>query len=74
MNEFIKNLRENIDALDGVELTPETNLASLPNWDSVALLYAMVMINSEYGVTLKVSDINSAKNIAQLYELVKSKK
>ncbi len=73
MKNFIKNLKENIDAFEGVDLKPETNLTSLPEWDSIALLSTMAMISSVYKVALKGTEINSTKNVAELYELVQSK-
>ncbi len=73
MEDFIKNLRENIDLLEDVELSSESNLLEVDGWDSISLLSTMAMIASEYGVTIKGVDIANTKSVAELFELIKSK-
>ena len=74
MDKFISDLKGNVDALADVEITPDSNLTALPEWDSLALLSTMAMIASEYGVTLKNSEIAAAKSVKALYALVESRK
>ncbi len=73
MEDFIKKLLECIDH-EELDLNPETNFTSLDEWDSIALLSTMAMIRSEYKVNMKGTEISSAKNIAELYGLVQSKR
>lgn len=74
MEKFIENLKENVDAFEDAELTPETNFVHLEEWDSIALLSVMSMIAFEYRANIKNEEILSCKTISELYELVNSRK
>ena len=73
MVDFISNLKKNIDALEDVEITEDTDFNSLPGWDSIAVLSLMAMAASEYGVNIKSSEISSAKTVGELWKIVGAK-
>lgn len=74
METLIQNLKSNVDALEDVDLNPETDFAHLPQWDSLALLSTMAMIASEYGVSVESSAIAACKNVSALNALIQSKR
>lgn len=74
MENFIKGLKENIDALENAEIRPDTNLASAAGWDSLAALSAMAFIASEYGVNLTAREISAAATPEKIFEIIQSKK
>ena len=69
MEKFIENL---IDVMDiEEEITADTLLENLEEWDSLSLVSFMAMANSEYGKRIVPADVKMAKTVADLYELVK---
>lgn len=69
MEQFLEKM---IDILDcEQEVTMETVLADLEEWDSLSFVSFMAMANAAYGKKLLPTDVKMAKNIADLYELVK---
>ena len=73
MEDFIANLKENVDAFEGVEITGDTDFNSLPDWDSIAVLSVMAMIASEYGLNIKSAEISGAKSVRDLWNIVGAK-
>lgn len=74
MEKLIENLKSNVDALEDVELTAETDFAHLPQWDSLALLSTMAVIASEYGVNVDSQAIAACKNVGELDALIRAKR
>ncbi len=70
MDEFLKNLAE---ALNNPELDihPEHKLQELPNWDSLAILTTLSMLDQEYDVTLSGTELQTCNSVADLYAKVK---
>jgi acyl carrier protein len=55
-----------------VELTPETVLADLRGWDSVAIAGVLLAIESRFGIEVDrdcVENLTTAKDLADLVEL-----
>lgn len=73
MEDFISNLKANIDALEDIEISGGTNFKELDGWDSIALLSAMAMVVSEYGVNVTSSEVLSCNTVEDFYKLVQSK-
>jgi acyl carrier protein len=48
------------------ELTPSTQLSNLDNWDCVAYLSTMVLIDEKFGVTISPDDLTSAQTIQDI--------
>jgi acyl carrier protein len=72
LNEFIKKFA---DALDDVDvdvksISEKTVFKNLSNWSSLCALSTIAMIDEEYGVAVKGSDIRSANTVQDLYDIV----
>ena len=74
MEDFINGLKDNIDALELVDLRFDTPLASLEEWDSLAILSTMAFVASEYGVYITAKQIAAAGTPENIFNLVQSKK
>lgn len=74
MEDFINGLKDNIDALELVDLQSGTLLKSLEDWDSLAVLSTMAFVASEYGVYLTAREISEAGTPEKIFNLVQSKK
>lgn len=69
MKQFIEKMVDVLDVEE--EITVETVLNDLEEWDSLSLVSFMAMANATYGKKVLPSDVKAAKTVKDLYELVK---
>jgi acyl carrier protein len=67
---FLENFINAVDFQDPVEMTLETELESLPEWDSLAALGVIVMFDIEYRKTITGEDLKNCSKITDLYDLL----
>lgn len=67
---FIENFLVAVDFQDPVEVTPETILVELPEWDSLAALGVIVMFDIEYGKTIIGDDLKQSVTLQDLFNLL----
>lgn len=72
INTFIDNMKDQFDDLSN-ELTPGTVYADLDGWSSIVALSVISMIDDEYDVQVKGSEIRNTETIQELFDLVQSK-
>lgn len=70
IDQFIENFLTAVDFQESVEVTPETELKSLPEWDSLAALGVIVMFDVEYGKTITGDDLKTCVTLTDLYKLL----
>ncbi|KTT22735.1 acyl carrier protein [Pseudacidovorax intermedius] len=70
IEQFIDSFQTAVDFQEPVDVTPETELRSLPEWDSLAALGVIVMFDVEYGKTITGDDLKNCVTIADLYKLL----
>lgn len=73
LNEFIDNVADQFEDTDRSVFTADTNIWELEDFTSLIALSIISMIDEEYDVAIKGSDVKGLKTIAELYEVVKSK-
>lgn len=66
---FIEDFLVATDFQNPVEVTMDTVLAELPEWDSLAALGVIVMFDTEYGKTITGEDLQKVVTIRELYRL-----
>ena len=71
---FIENFTTAVDFQEAVQISPETQLAELPEWDSLAALGVIVMFDMEYGATITGNDLNDCRTISDIHQLIAKKK
>ena len=69
VDQFIENFLIAVDFQEAVEITPETEIASLAEWDSLAALGVIVMFDMEYSKTITGNDLKASRTIADLFAL-----
>lgn len=74
MNEFIEKFADIFDDIDVSSLNGDTKFRDLEDWDSIAGLSVIGMVDEEYGVTFNADDMRACKTIEDLYNMVQSKK
>ena len=70
IEQFIEQFLIAVDFQEPVEVTPDTELRSLPEWDSLAALGVIVMFDVEYGKTIVGDDIKNRVPVADLHKLL----
>lgn len=70
IDQFIENFLTAVDFQESVEVTPDTELKSLPEWDSLAALGVIVMFDVEYGKTITGDDLKTCVTLTDLYKLL----
>jgi acyl carrier protein len=71
MNEFLTKLAETIEV---PEIKEGDQLKAFPQWDSLAVLSVIAMLDASYGVNLRAADLNAVNSAGELFQLVQSKK
>lgn len=69
IKEKLNKLEEMLE-IDENTLTLETELNSLDEWDSIAILSAIVMFDEEFGKTVKGTDLKACKTVADIVNLM----
>ena len=70
IDQFIERFQTAVDFQDPVDIKPETLLADLPEWDSLAALGVIVMFDMEYTKTVTGNDLKNSKTISDLFALL----
>lgn len=73
LSNFIENFAEAIEDLDENTINPNTQYRKLEQWDSLAVLSVLSMIDLEYGIRLKAEVLKTTATIEDLFALVHSK-
>ena len=68
--DFIDQFQTAVDFQEPVNVTADTELRSLPEWDSLAALGVIVMFDVEHGKTITGDDIKNCATLADLYKLL----
>lgn len=68
--QFIENFLTAVDFQEAVEVTPETLLKDLPEWDSLAALGVIVMFDVDFGKSITGDDLKNCVTITDLYKLM----
>ena len=71
LNEFIVKFRAIFEDGQDLKLNHDTVFSDLNQWDSLAVLGFMSMIDNEYDSQITSADLIKAKTILDLFEVVK---
>lgn len=72
--EFIEKFATIFDDVDVSALTMDTIFRDIDEWSSLSALSLLAMVEEEYGVNLNNQDIRDSASIADIFEIVKTKK
>jgi len=71
--EFIQNFKEAMDIKDR-ELSLSDEFRNYEEWDSLAFLEVIAMIDEQYDVVIEGNDFKKLKTLGEVYEEIKLKK
>jgi acyl carrier protein len=60
--------------LEPVVVTPEISAKDVPEWDSLTHISLMVSVEKIFGVRFRVGEVENAKNIGELADLILKRK
>lgn len=69
INDFIEKFAEAIET-DASNLTVETEFRSLDDWNSLAVLSVIVMLDEEYGIQIENKDFKNLDTIADIVDYI----
>ncbi len=72
INEFIVNFAEQFDETEADTFKAETKFKELDEWSSMIALSLIAMIDSEYDVQIKGTDIRDSITVEDLFNKVKA--
>jgi acyl carrier protein len=71
MNEFLTKVAS---ILEVEAVKPTDELKKFPQWDSLAVLSVIAMLDANYGVNLRAADFENTPSVGDLWSLVESRK
>ena len=63
--QFLEQFAEML-GVDATDLAPSTQLSSIENWDSVAYLSTMVLLDEKLGVAISPDDLTEARTVQDI--------
>ncbi len=70
LEQFVEKFSNAVDFQDAVELSGDTDLKALPEWDSLAALGVIIMFDMEYDKAITGADLVACKYLSDVYKLV----
>lgn len=70
---FIKNFEVAVEDVEVGTLSGTTTFRSLEQWDSLAVLTVIAMVDAEYDVRLKAKELKQVETLAELHALIAAK-
>ena len=75
MKIFLNLLAEDVfEETERGEITKDTIFVDLDEWDSLTALSLIAMIDQEYDVKITGDEINSAKTLEDIFDIMQTKK
>jgi acyl carrier protein len=71
MDEFLRQIAA---ILEQETVKPGDDLKAFPQWDSLAVLSVIAMLDANYGVNLRAADFGTVNTAGELWNLVVEKK
>ena len=73
LHDFVKSFASEFNEIPEGGFTPNTIYKDLAEWDSLAVLTIISMIDDEYEKTLTGADLRACNTIEDLYNFIHSK-
>ncbi|HWX22373.1 MAG TPA: acyl carrier protein [Candidatus Binatia bacterium] len=71
MNDFLNRIAT---ILEVEQVIATDDLKAFPQWDSLAVLSVIAMLDADFGVNLRAADLAPVKSAGELWQLVQAKK
>ena len=71
---FVDKFIAAVDFQESVPVSADTELANLPEWDSLAALGVIVMCDTDYGTTITGDDLKRCVTVGDIFRIVETRK
>ena len=71
---FVDKFIAAVDFQEAVPVSAGTELANLPEWDSLAALGVIVMCDTDYGTAITGYDLKRCVTVGDIFRIVESRK
>lgn len=71
---FVRNFESAVEGIAPSSLDPDVELESLEEWDSLAALSVLAMVDAEYETEISGNELRRCKTIRDIYSVIESKK
>ena len=71
---FVKNFEDAVEGTEPGSLNADTEFTTLEQWDSLAALSVLAMVDAEYETEISGNELRKAKTLRDLFSIVQSKK
>lgn len=69
--QFLENIKDLIDT--ETELTVDTKFRELDEWDSLATLSTIAMVDDEYGIVISANELRQLETLGDIIRAIESK-
>ncbi|WP_010676900.1 acyl carrier protein [Bacillus timonensis] len=73
IQEFLKIFAEDIVMLEPEDVTPDTILDELEDWDSLAIISLNVALDEHFGFTLNQEEIKNLESVSDILTIINKK-
>lgn len=73
-NQFVRYFEDAVEGITPESLSPETRYHLIPQWDSLALLCLLAMIDCEYEVQVGGAELKTCETLQDIFNLIVAKK
>ena len=73
IQQFVRHFENAIEGIEPDSLNPDTKYHALAQWDSLALLCLLAMIDCEYSVQVPGMELKGCDTLRDIFDLVASK-
>ena len=70
---FIEDFENAVEDVEPGSLTGETVFRSIEQWDSLAVLTVIAMVDADYDVRLKAKELKQAETLTELFSIIETK-
>lgn len=71
---FIQHFEEAIEGIEPGSVRMNTVMRDLAQWDSLAVLTTLAMVDAEYEVVISANELAECRTVEDLFQLVSGKK
>ena len=74
VDDFVRNFETAVEGIEPNSLRPDTEFTQLEQWDSLAALSVLAMVDAEYETEITGNELRKCKTLQDLFNVVQSKK
>ena len=71
---FVRNFENAIFGIDPNTLTADTRFREIEQWESIALLCLLAMIDTEYNIQVSGMELKQCHTLREIFAIVSAKK